>query len=423
MHLRSSLLLIVACSAACGSDPDGNGPDPDAGGSLADARVAPDASTTPDARPGPGVRPFPLPLYRVGPRFQFNGFFGGPVVPVTIAVPSGTVGVTSFADWQFIGHGPAPRTAITAGATRTEDGNLVADLTVDFDFATTNPITAREILTAMSPDGTIVLTTTLTDDGRAHFTVRETARQVLAIAGVREQPIHDEAVYWFGARAGDDAAIDAACPAVEAAIAARLTTAGTSGITVTGFASPSTPVFAAVDAAVGSLDAPLVTAPATTTRLGIVDLAAAGEQAAFSMNGAPLPHIPADQTRFSFFFYTLFSPGPTYLRVRAADGAQSRASAVFAAPTAPDAARPGVPAVAIVDNQLRACGGSPEHWMVFLTGGTELATGFAAAEVGADGCAVLPPEALPEGADLHFVETMQVSPDLRISESALVPFD
>jgi hypothetical protein len=293
---------------------------------------------------------------------------------------------------------------------REEGGRIIADISINVDTAFSAPADAREILTAISPGG-IVLTSVIGASRTIAFSPESTALQALDLAGVREDPVPFEDVYYTGRRAGDDPVLDEAVPGVAAAIEERLHSAGDSGILPSGSAAPGTTVFAAVTAAVGAASPPVVDPPTCGQCLGEITYGAPGGQAAvFTAGGYPLPHFPAATERASFFFYSAATAGALYVRQRLPDGAQSAASSLFQVGDE-EATPPGALTLTLDADGARACGADPGNWIVFFSSATELSIGFAAvAPTG--GCAFLPAAEIPEQAAL--LSATQISSDRRV---------
>jgi hypothetical protein len=389
------LVLLSLIAAGCGSQGD-------LGGSVPDASISPDGAQD----DGP---PFALPVYRIGPRSAFQGAFGQDPIHGTIEIPL-AAGVTSFSDWTFSGHGLVSGAAQAMGEAQQVGGRLLAELTIEIDTAFSAPAEAREIITATSPGG-IVLTAVLAADRTIEFSPESTARNALALAGVREAAEPFFEVYYTGLRAGDDPAIDAAVPSVAGAIESRLSGPGDSGVLPGGTARFGTGVFEALDAAIGDGPAPIVDPPGCRMCLGTVSLPSAGGQVAVFGDSGPMPHMPAATDQLSFFFYTVPLTGDLYLRQRLADGGQSPASAGFQVEE-DEIEPPAGLTLTLEEGGARACGADPGNWVVFFASGTELAVGFVTLKA-TETCVFLPGDQIHE--DVGLLTAMQVAPDRRIS--------
>ena len=105
-------LVVLLLAGACG-EPRATTEQPDASQSV-------DASSD---------QPFSLPLYRIGSRNGLQGSFVQNPISGTIELPIGA-GISSFADWTFVGHGIESGPADSVSAPRRVGDRTVADITI-----------------------------------------------------------------------------------------------------------------------------------------------------------------------------------------------------------------------------------------------------------------------------------------------------
>ncbi|MEM9075115.1 MAG: hypothetical protein AAGE52_41845 [Myxococcota bacterium] len=417
MH-RLALLCVVFSWLGCGDDSggpiDASASDSGASDSAASDSAAADSAAdgAPDGGPDASVEmSIPLPIFRIGPRNGRAGAFGPFAIEATVALPEDTDGFTDFDDWTFAGHGGAH--TFTVGETRREGGRLVADVAMNLTFATDTPGGTRELVTARSASGAITLVSVIDADDRVTFDLASAARQALSLATLSEDESFFQEAYFFGAREGDDAALDAEVAEIVTVMETQLRDAGDAGLNEFGFARTGTPVFEAIDRAVGSEAAPTIVPPASARHLGILE-GVAGSTVALWVNEFPSVHfnVPEGASRAGFFFFVP-APDPeldVYARTRDGGG-DSAASQVFRVPASDETSPPDTTLELTADG-ARACGGEAGNQFVFFASATELAVGFALREPGADGCATLPsaeisPEAL-------LLSAAQITPELEV---------
>jgi hypothetical protein len=266
------------------------------------------------------------------------------------------------------------------------------------------------------------LATTLDSSKELHFSLASTALQALASAEVREDPIPFEEVYYTGARPGDRVDLDDHVAAVASAMEAHLTDVGNTGVTTRAQALPETVVFNAIETMFAGVPAPVVVAPATAGHLGKITAPAGSTLAFFSESTGYSPHftLPPGDQEASFFLYSVALDQPRYLRARQPSGDNSLASSTFLVPSTPPGPGPDAPTLELLTTVARACGGVVGNFLVFFSSSTELAVGFAAVPVGADGCGSLSLAEIPT--EVGLLNAIQVAPDLRFSDPSGIVF-
>jgi hypothetical protein len=354
----------------------------------------------------------PVPSYRLGPRSTFGGSFAQAVQPGTIRLPA-TLASEDLDSWMISSRAGAA--IADAQPPRLEGDELVIDFTIQLDTLFEVPAMSRELFTATA--GPVVLSTVADPDDSLHFTLGSTALQALALAGVRDDDLPLEEVYATGARPGDEPALDRVVAAVVPVLADALAEEGTTHVDASGMAAPGSTVFAAVDQAIAAdgVATPIVHAPSSLVHLGVLEVDPVGGRVALFVGRRPLAHmaVPPGTTRVGFWFLTiaLGDDVPIHARQRTPAGLQSRASTIFTVPTTVPAAPPA-PTLTIEADGFRACGGTPGSTILFVALGTEIAVGFDARLVPADGGCVTAAD--PGGVAL--LGAMQISPEGVVGE-------
>jgi hypothetical protein len=358
--------------------------------------------------------PFPLPVLRFGPRSTFCGAFRFPITG-TIRVPA-SASTLDFDAFEVFGHGATTGLAIEAPVT---DGDqLVAAFSAELATCSVQPALDREIFSAFHPARELTLLAVLDDAGELHFDFASTALQVASLARP-VPPAEDDAffeVHAFGARPGDDAALDAPSLAAEALL---LEAFDDDAIVVghSGFPVPGTELFALLSQAFDEGEAPTIVRPSGAFQLGIAQLGSADapyplvHSSGYGFGPIAPGYVPIEGS-FSFFLYSV-PQGPSeshFLRMRRADGRTTLPSAPFVEIDAV----PLEPVTLVRSGEvLEACGGTPGRFVVFQVPTTELAVGFAAPVVEDDGCARLPVDEVPT--DAFLVSAYQVDVEGRTS--------